>query len=77
MWEDRFGTEAQLQEHLREKHAHVLEPICERMLRCNAPDVLYSVYCEALAVKCRSLPPHCRLFTGPHSFAHFHGRHFG
>ena len=57
MWEDRFGTEAQLQEHLREKHAHVLEPICERMLRCNAPDVLYSVYCEALAVKCRSLPP--------------------
>ena len=57
MWEEPCGTEAQLQEHLREKHAHVLEPICQQMLRRSAPDALYSVYCEALAVKCRSQAP--------------------
>ena len=57
MWEESFGTEKQLEEHLREKHADALEPICRHMLRRDAPDALYSVYCQAVAVKCRSQAP--------------------
>ena len=57
MWEEKFGTEELLQEHLRTKHADDLEPICECMLRGNASDAPYSVYCEAIAEKCRSQAP--------------------
>ena len=57
MWEDDFGTEEQLEDHLREEHAMDLEPICQHMLRRNAPDALHSVYCQAIAAKCRGQPP--------------------
>ena len=57
MWEDDFGTEEQLEDHLREEHALDLEPICQHMLRRNAPDALHSVYCQAIAAKCRGQLP--------------------
>ena len=57
MWEDDFGTEEQLDDHLREEHALDLDPICQHMLRRNAPDALRSVYCQAIAAKCRGQPP--------------------
>ena len=57
MWEEDFGTEEQLDEHLREEHAADLQPICEHMLRGNAPDALISVYRQAIAEKCRGQAP--------------------
>jgi hypothetical protein len=57
MWEERIGTEAELEEHLREEHLAELEPICQHMLRKNAPDALRSVYNQAIAVKCRAQAP--------------------
>ena len=57
MWEEKFGTEELLQEHLCAKHADDLQPVCECMLRGEAPDAMYSAYCEAIAVKCRNQAP--------------------
>ena len=57
MWEERFGTEEDLEDHLREEHLEALEPICQHMLRKDAPDALRSAYSEAIAVKCRTQAP--------------------
>ena len=57
MWEEKFGTEELLQEHLRAEHADDLEPICNCMLLGNAPDALYSAYNAAIAVNCRKQAP--------------------
>ena len=57
MWEERFGTEEQLQHHLHEGHAAELEPIRQHMLRSQAPDALYSIYNAAIAATCRSQAP--------------------
>ena len=72
MWEEDFGTEEQLEEHLQDEHAADLQPICEHMLRGNAPDALISVYRQAIAEKCRGQAPiaGCSLDrTALHSFA--------
>ena len=57
MWEEDFGTEEQLKEHLQQEHAAELRPICEHMLRGQAPDALISVYHQAIAEKCRGQAP--------------------
>ena len=57
MWEERFGTEEDLEDHLREEHLEALEPACQHMLRKDAPDALRSAYSEAIAVKCRTQAP--------------------
>ena len=56
-WEHDFGTEEQLEEHLRDHHAVDLEPIRRHMLRRDAPDAFRSIYCQAIAAKCRSQAP--------------------
>ena len=56
-WEDRFGTEEQLHQHLQEKHSEPLEAIRQHMLLGNAQDALYSAYYQAIAEKCRGQAP--------------------
>ena len=57
MWEERFGTDRDLDEHLRQEHLGALQPICDQMLRKGAPDALASAYKQAIAVKCRGQAP--------------------
>ena len=56
-WEHDFGNEEHLEDHLRDQHAVDLEPIRQHMLRRDAPDALRSVYCQAIAAKCRKQAP--------------------
>ena len=56
-WEELHGTEGDLNQHLQAHHAHELKPICERMLRGKESDAMRSVYCQAIAMKCRDQAP--------------------
>ena len=56
-WEERYGTDSDLDIHLHEEHGEELRPIAEHMLRKEDPDAICSVYREAISVKCRCQAP--------------------
>ena len=57
MWEERLGTDIDLDNHLHEEHSEELRSIADHILRKDAPDAICSVYKQAIAVKCRSQAP--------------------
>ena len=56
-WSSENGGEEELEEHLRECHPGVLEPIVNLMLRADAPDALLSVYNAGISQVCRGQAP--------------------
>ena len=51
------GAEEELQRHISEAHTPELEPLRQHMIVPDAPDAAYSLYCEAIAIKCRADAP--------------------
>lgn len=56
-WEDHFGNERSLKQHLFNAHGAELQSVCVHMLRGGQADAFYGVYNQAMAVKCRSQAP--------------------
>jgi len=57
MWEERHGTDSDLDTHLKEEHGEELQPIADHILRKWDPDAICSVYKEAISWKCRCHAP--------------------
>ena len=56
-WEERHGTDKELDLHLHEEHKEELQSIAEHLIRKDAPDAICSIYKEAVAVRCRCQAP--------------------